>query len=517
MRRLPTHPSRDDAGVALIVALVVALLVFVLTTAILADAFHNVVGSANGRERLTAINAAEAGVSWYVHALESTNVSALRTAPTWSGSLNTWTSAPKTLAGMPGTGSFSVQAVYWRSYDAATDAFSGNPCLAVCTSFADMESATAPASMWVEVRATGQAGTVSRVVRAVLEVRPVHSGLSGAFAGIFICELGNRFTITGPSADLYLVGQAGGGCPNNELKVSSGQFTTSGNVYVLSGDAILQRTTKIDGNLWAKGVITLGSGAGGEANATSCSSSSPASVLICGDATSLTSVPATGPTAKVLGTKSACSGCTLPDLQFSEVTLAKAKESFPTPTWTHSTQSAAWAEAAGTTLFKDNGAQSATLLEITCPSPSARIKMPKGTLYLGGNLAIVSSCGLEFGGRVEFRKSPSANLTTAPSLYLMTGYTATSCTVGANPRAANDYRDIIFNQNFDSTAIKLYVYSPCKLIFTNQTNITGQVVARQLYAQGRTTINTVNLLGVSGGAPGPVTSFSARILSLREV
>lgn len=504
--------AADDSGIALVVALMVALLVFILTTAMLADAFHNVVGSARGRERLTSVNAAEAGLSWYTHALESATIAALRSSP-WSGTASTYASAPKTLDGMPGKATFTVTATYWGAYDPTADAFSGSPCASPCTNFTATTDANALGSIWVDLRSLGRAGGVARTVRAVVELRPVHSSLAGAFAGIFICELGNRFTITGPSADIYMVGQnpAGSGCEDNNLVVTSGQFTTTGSVFVLNGAADLRNTTKIDGSLWAKGAINLGSG-GGLSTATQCSSRASASVLICGDATSLTSTPTVGGTAKVLGVKSLCTGCTLPPLGFSQINVATAKASFPSPTWTLTQHP--YADAA--TLFGTGSAQTPQLWEFTsCPASPARIAMPSGTLYLRGDLALVSPCGFEFGGRVEFRKAPG--VTTAPSLYLMTGYTSTACTIGANPRTANDSRDIVFKQNFDSTAIRLYVYTPCKLIFTNQVNVTGQVVARQLYAQGRTTINTVNLLGVSAGAPGPVTSFSARVVNIREI
>lgn len=512
MRHLRLRAHRDD-GLALVVALVVTLLVFLLTTAILADAFHNVVGSANARERLTAINAAEAGVSWYSRALESSGLNGLRSAPNWSGGGNLYTSSAKTVSGSPGTGTFTLTARYWRSYTAATGALADTPCASPCLTFQQFDSTTAPAQFWVELTSAGSSGGVTRTVRTVMELRPLHATLQGAFAGIFICELGNRFTITGPYADLYLLGDGlnGAGCPTDSLRVTSGQFSTTGSVYVVNGSAYLTNTSKIDGSLWAKGPITLGSGGSarrsGRGSAAQCSSQVNAQVLVCGDVTSLDAEPELFNTAMVLGIFGQCVGCALPELTFPQITTTDALATFP---WTNG-------GALSSATLTTNTASASQLYHTGPAYPGcSRFQMAKGTLYLRNDTAIISGCGFEFGGRVEIR--PAAGVTTTPTLYLITGYSAAACaTDTTKPSAPMDGRDIVFQQNFDATAVRMFIYTPCKLIFTNQTNLTGQLIARTLYAQGRSTINTTDLLGLSGNQPGPVSGFQVRVLNLREL
>lgn len=506
MRRLLVARKRQDEGLALVVALVVTLLVFILTTAILADAFHNIVGSANARERLTAINAAEAGVSWYSRAIESGGLAALR-GGSWSGSGNTFTySSPAgAVRGIPGSGAFVVTATYYMSssYVNATDALVACPA---CPTLQSVTDAAMPTKFRVQLESAGTAGSVTRKVVTVMELIPQRAGLTGAFAGIYICELGNRFTITGPTADVFLLASAtaGSDCPDAHssvdatdiLAVTSGQFTTSGSVYALYGGVCLTNTTKIDGSLWAAGRIILGgptncSGGGSAASAPTCSSQSPASILICGDATSLTASPVIGSGSRVLGSAGQCLGCSLPALEFTQITLAQAAATF-----------SGWGTGSSLTDLESLATTPAshTLFSVSsCAAPTSFSK----DLYLKADIAIVSPCGFSFIRKVIVRASASP----PPTLYLFTGYTASCATM----------HNTTMSQNFDASAIKLFLYNPCKLTFTNQVNITGQLLARTLYAQGQTTINAINVLGLTGNQPVPVSGFQSRVLNIREI
>ena len=500
--------ARRDEGLALVVALVVTLLVFLLTTAILADAFHNVVGSANARERLTAINAAEAGVSWYARSIEAGGLAAIRGA-SWSGSGNAYTYASPAGAvkGLPGSGGFVLSATYYMASDYVNASDALVAC-AACPTLQAATDATLPTKFRVELRSAGTAGGVTRTVRVVMELIPQHAGLSGAFAGIYICELGNRFTITGPTADVFLLAAAtaGSDCPDahssvdvtDVLAVTSGQFTTSGSVYALYGGVCLTNTTKIDGSLWAAGRIILGgptncSGSGSASSASTCSSRSPASILICGDVTSLSAAPIVGSGAKALGTAGQCLGCSLPALEFTQITRAQAESTF-----------SGWATGSSLTSLESatTTPASPTIYKITgCLTPSSFTK----NLYLKADVAIVSDCGFSFTKKVEVRASG----TSQPTLYLFTGYTASCDPAGKH--------NTTMSQNFDSSAVKLFVYNPCKLTFTNQVNITGQLIARTLYAQGQTTINAIDVLGLTGNQPTPVSGFQSRVLVIREI
>lgn len=537
--------SRDESGVALVVALLVTLVVFLLTTAILADALHNVVGAADSRERLTAFNAAEAGVAWYSRALESTGASgsaltSLKSSPwTWSAAESGWTldswnlpaSSEQWVRGIPGRGGFTLTARYWTNYDSATDNFSGVVDLLTAT------DESAPPRLWVELISRGQAcrstaltscgAQVSRSVRAVIELAPLKGSLNGAYAGIYICELGNRFTITGPASDVYLLAPntalAAEGCPGggssppvgtsgNILVVTSGQFTTSGNVYVLNGGVLLKNTSRIAGSLWAKGGITLGNGGLPRPDAVGvpgpCSNTVNASVLVCGNATSLSpsGVTLTG-TARVLGTVGTCSTCTLPGLTFAKVTQAQAEAGFPASTYPSVADLSAHLKSPS-----DTGKH--RYVVSTCATP---MSLPTGTLYLANDLAVISPCGYTSSGRVEIRRAATTPAGVTPTLYLITGWSADACQAN-NDGSSTDIRNISVFQNFDASAVRTYLYTPCRIAFRNQVTITGQILARTLYAQGQTTINTVDLKLASGGLqPGYVQAFASRVLSIREV
>lgn len=515
-RLLWARRARSEDGFALVVALVITLLVFLLTTAMLADAFHNIVGSANSRERLTAINAAEAGVSWYARLLESTGLGGLTSAPNFSGSGNEFKSAATTVQGVPGSGSFTVTARYFKAYDSSTDTLSD-----AASGFATYTDTTIPQQLWVELESVGTARSVTRKVRVVMDIRALHGTVAGAFAGIYICELGNRFTVTGPSADVYLLAKSldseancplnkGGAANANVLAVTSGQFSTSGNVFALYGGVCLTNTSKIDGSLWALGPITLGGptacngvdngGAVGKGNNNVCSSTNNASILVCGNVTSLAAAPSVNNGARVLGTSGQCTGCALPELNFLQLALADAAKSFPSPDWTE-VSSIPSLTSASTPVNKTLVYLYKNQTSCTAAAPTA---MPKGTLYLKTDVAILSPCGFSFSGRTDVRAAPG----TKPTLYLITGYAA-SCSAAL---------ETTFTQNFDASAIRIFIYTPCKLSFRNQVNVTGQLIARTLYAQGQTTINTIDVLTLSGTPqPGYVSGFQSRILNIREI
>lgn len=506
--------GRRDEGIALVVALMITLLVFLLTTAILADAFHSVVASAKARERLTAIGAAEAGVAWYANKLEMTSVTNLKSSTYWSGSSNTYTSSSVPVSGSPGGGSFVLTAKYW------TDSGLTSPT----------DLTTLPTPLWVELLSAGKAGSVVRTVRAVLQLQGIRSSVSGGIAGIFICELGNRFTITGPFADLILVGDQTTPCPADALLVTSGQFQTSGSVYVVNGSATLSNTSKIDGNLWAKYDIKLGSGAlslagsgGGGGGAAQCNTQNNASILICGDATSLEGSVSMNNTSRVLGLAGQCAGCYLPAPDFPQITqITSPPPSPPQFQWSDFfPTSAGWPAAASATSIS-TGAELVNNLKNASSTDPKRIfrvtscttplEITNATFTLGADVAVVSPCGFEFGGRLDVRAASNASAT----LYLITTY-GTNCTMGAKAGDRGDLRDTVFRQNFDASSVRTFIYTPCKLIFKNQVNLRGQIIARAVYGQGQTTINTVDILGLTAGVTATVTGFRSRVLNMREI
>lgn len=492
-----------DQGVALVVALLIVAIVFVFTTAMLADAFHNVVGSAEARARLAAINAAEAGVAWYANALESSSLSELKASPWEKDSDNTFKVLATPLKALPGTAEYNLSATYSCSVPYCSDPQLFN--------FSTLQDAVAPAQMRVVLLATGTSLGVSRTMRAEMIISPSRATLKGAYGGMFLCELGNRFTVTGTNADIYLQGGSGG-CKTDRLLITSGQFTTSGSVYVQNGSVCATSTTFIGGTLWANDFVRLGG-----PNATPCDPGleegksgeggpcgSSAQVVICGDVVSRTSVNLKKGSV-VVGQKQVCSTCPVPTYTFPPISTTDWKKAFDDAPWVSKGSLPTASD------FSKAGAPSSPTAFI----PTAACTTPqtldvKNTLYLKSDVALVANCGYTFDNRIEFRKAPNAPRT--PTLYLITGDAGT----GIAACSSKQY-DTAFKQNFSATEINVYVYTPCRLSLTNQTNLTGQLLARQLYAQGRTTINAVNLLGLTGSPEGLIEAFQARVVNVREI
>lgn len=495
--------SKADEGLALVVALVITLVVFILTTAILADAFHNVVTATQARQRLTAIDAAEAGIAWYARNLEIASPTAL-TSGSWVASGSAYTLSGS-VRGLPAGGKYSLEVRYFSDSGLSTTA-----------PMASYTATSIPQVIWARVDAKGQQMTASgatvgptRTVRVVFELRPTIASISGSYAGLFICQLGNRFTITGENADLYLIGSAAGsgGCPTDSLIVSSGQFTTSGSVYVVNGDVSLTNTSLIAGSLWAKKNVTLGSGGGGGGGggATSCAGTNSASVLVCQNVTSVLSEPSVVGTARVLGTVGQCGACVLPNLSFPQIVWNAAN-------WSGYATATSWSD---TYLPATASAASSTprVVHISgCAGPQA---MPSGTRYLGASLAVVSDCGFTFSQRVSIQNAAAG--TSRPTLYLIT--TWDSAWTGSEPSCgALTTKDISISNQFNSTAVNAFIYTPCLLSLANKVSITGQLTSRTLLPTGQTTINTVQVVGAPGSAqPGYVSGFAARVLDSREV
>ena len=492
-----------ESGLALVVALFITLIVFLITTVILADAFHNVVGSGQSWKRLAAINAAEAGVDAFSNFLESGSTSQdhLTSASFgWTGSGNTWTRTGGTIGGIPSSASFTQKAEYYL-----------DGALSVPFSNISSYQATSvgfPTQMWVRLTTEGAApsgctsstsGCVRRGMQSVFELRTVRGSLKGAFAGMFMCELGNRFSITGSFADLYFIGTDPVGiapeCASGDaLNVTSGQLSTTGSVYVVRGSASLSRSVKIDGNLWAKKALTISSGGGAGGT---CSWTASTQVLICGNATSGLSISVSPPTS-VLGTASVCANC------------APATPDFPKIKWNPDYPGTALTYAAG--ILKTSNASSRTYYITSC---AAKTDLDTGTLRMSGDVTIVSNCGFNFSKRVEVR----ADAGTRPRLSLISVFPASggpACSAPTSQHDSTDPRDITISQNFDASAITLFLYTPCTVILKNQVNINGAIVGGQLQVTGRTTINTVDL-SLTGNKPGPVNGFQQRILWKREI
>lgn len=453
MRRLD---RRSDDGVALVVALVVTLICFVLATAVLADAMHNIVGASLLERRVGALDAAEAGLDWYENYLEKTAPSALATG--WTGS------GPYIRTVAVGSRSARLSVRYTYLTTLAGGNVLGPP-------FASLPLGTSPfpVDLRAEVTSRGFVGSVSRTIRANLRLQAVYGSSGGAVSGVFICELGNRFTITGQNVDVYLLPQATGGCPSTDLVVNSGQFSVSGNVWVIGGGANLTAKSFIGGNLWTSTYATIGS-TGSPNSGSGCSANvNYDKVLVCGDVTALAGPVTVNPSGTVLGATSVCASCFAPNVTFPRIS---ALTGWP---------------AALTALPTNGYYATRAYYELPCPgtggNQTGQVVITPSALTIAADVAIVSQCGFLVKGNFTVRSVNGRH-----TLYLVTKISSTGISAPGVSACTQTKNISEFKNNLDATGVNLFIYNPCELKMRNQVNVVGQIVAFKLRAQGQTTI-----------------------------
>lgn len=474
---------RSESGVALVVALIVTLIAFVLATAVLADAFHVVFGSLQTQRRVTAIDVAEAGLNWYTndigqngHGLKYLGGDPSVTTP-WSGSgPGPYTVPAQSVQG----GSFALSVTY--SKDGAPLNLRPLP-------------GSFPTTFQAIVTSVGTVGGTTRTLRAKLTMQPNFSSVNSGFSGMFICELGNRFTVTGENANIYLLGSTGGipdpTCLNQtDLVVTSGQFSVSGNVWVLAGSANLTAKSFIGGDLWVHGTAQVGAGAGQAAPGGQCrASATPSKVIVCGDVTAAGGLPTVSILhGTVLGNITQCAApCTPPTVAFPVVT---SFDQIGGIGWA-SSNSLPGALTATKTKYD---------LSASCPSPYV---LPTSML-LKSDTALVSTCGFVVSGNFTAQSANTGRYT----LFLVT-YHVPEASCSANHVTA-------FKNNVDATGVNVLIYNPCEVSFRNQVNLAGQIVTRKLRAQGQTTIAYAPIV-VQSPTAASVSSFRADVLALYEL
>src|SRR5438552_1817479 len=115
MRNRLTNIHRDERGIAMVFAIMVAFVVFMLMVFTINEATHNQQQAAFDRERLTALNGAEAGLNWFYNNIEkspASSSSTLQTTP-FTGSVISgpnkvsFTATPTFFSDVAGTTPFS--------------------------------------------------------------------------------------------------------------------------------------------------------------------------------------------------------------------------------------------------------------------------------------------------------------------------------------------------------------------------------------------------------------------------
>ena len=227
-----TRLRSEERGMALVLAVMVTFVVLLLSTVVISQAIHNTGRAGYDRKRLTAVNAAEAGIDWFYDNMEHAV-----TTPT-SSSLQT---APKTLSlsDAPGTASFTATPTYY-SNAAGTVPFSGS-----------VTTSNFPQSVKIVSVGTATDGT-TRKMETFAVLRAIQGGLTGALIANSSTTFSNNFTVNGYNGndgDIYVL--------NGNFDVPSGLETIRGSVFVTSGHAYVGTGLHIYGGVWANDYVSV--------------------------------------------------------------------------------------------------------------------------------------------------------------------------------------------------------------------------------------------------------------------
>ena len=491
---LNSRPA-DDRGFALVVALVITLITFVIATAVLADAFHNVSATQRVQRSIAAINVAEGGINWYANLVERSKLDGISGPGGWSGT----GAGPWTISGELEGGTFDLSVTY-------RDADDGTPVSL------DPFACPDPCRVEAVITSLGEVQGVQRRMESTLVLEPLYGNIDGAVATGFICELGNLFSISGPQADVYIVG-GGVGCESGDLIVNSGQVSVSGSVYALVGSAYLTHKTFIGGDLWVKQSAQVGGGDGvGQIGSGECRFDGRVveRVVVCGSATAQSAVPTVSRHGTVLKEVVHCvAPCASPDVQLPRMR-------YDPLLW------AGWDLVTGAPPAGSGGysvtrwpASGSTRTVYRIASCMTALTLPS-RISLAADVALISPCGFVNANNMTVTSTGAVRRT----LYLITEYPVDPTASPCLPPLANgepaDARDIFFGRNLEATAVNLFVYTPCRLVFKNLAKVSGQFIAREFSAQGNTEI-TYAPTAIPSSQLSTLTGFRVDVLYVREV
>lgn len=235
MPRSTRHRGRDSGSV-MVVAMGVMSIALALGLLVASVAITSGQTSGNDRQRLVAVNAAEAGVDAAYVSIQS---SALALPCNWpsSGSTNVST--------YPDTASYAVTITYYDSAGTALTCATGGT---LSSSFAPTRATIAS----VGTTGVGQGGrTGRRKMEALVNLLPVGGGtLNNALTGAYGVNISNNAVINGnvgADGDVYTNGDYY--CGNSP--------EIHGNIYAPYGSIQLDNTCTAFGDVWARNRVVL--------------------------------------------------------------------------------------------------------------------------------------------------------------------------------------------------------------------------------------------------------------------
>lgn len=507
-----------EEGFAIVVALLITLISFVLATAVLAQAMHNVSQAGKFRRRTAAIHAAEAGLAWYSNLLSTAKLAQLGASGGWapvSGAAGWWERTLSEVASNPDSATFRVRVYYTK-----TNVCTTLPCA--------IDSGTMPAwnlqepvpePLYVIVRSTGTAKGVSRTLESAVRLtRKASAGIPSSLGviGTTLCfDTGGDLWIR--NGGLHILDPPASTTPSNlpdpwpcaglDASVGNGhKLKTDGNVYV--DDRGLTVATsgaqlEIGGDLWAEGAVSLGGGGGGNAN-TVCASGD---LCVHGD---------------VYGTTVAIGSNTTVEGDIIQCTPACPPSTEPFPKLT--ADSSLWVNwdvtpvataSDALSLLGTEAPQSKTAYVVLAPTGASCKTVFNGTYTLqdGAKVAIISSCGFEIESGDYILQSGSG-----ASLTLMSAWPGTNSSPDPQPSCSAGDRDIQMRLN-PTVQPALFLYTPCKLYLENNSsnNLVGQFVARFMHLKQSTVLDVLASADEGVTVPGPLAGFEQDIRYIKEI
>ena len=456
----------EERGVALVMAVMVTFVVLLLSTVVISQAIHNTGQASYDRKRLTAVNAAEAGINWFYdnmeHAVTSPTTSLLQTAP-----------KTLSLSDAPGTASFTATPTY---YSNAAGTVPMDP---------PFTTSHFPQSVKIVSVGTASDGTTRKMVTFAV-LRAIQGGLTGALIANSSTTFSNNFTVNGYNGndgDIYVL--------SGDFDVPSGLETIRGSVFVTSGHAFVGTGLHIYGTVWANGYVTLSHP---QALVDVDVKSSTSSVTVTTGTVNGNAYYCTGsaPDANVHGTKTqTCSLGPPPTQPFPMLKYTPSAWTlqgyYILPDFTGSgttpcTNARNYVEGTGSGTYNGGaGVPSGyTGVVVHIVGTCAYTSSNNATVNLGSDLAIVSD-----GGGFDFSQRSNWNgVTSTRNLAFIAAWPSTG-----SPSCPAQNVSVGNNTSFNNLAV-VGVYGPCTVTMNNNNaTFNGQVVGQTLSIGNLFTMN----------------------------
>lgn len=506
---------RDDSGLALVVALLVTMISFILVTAVLAQAMHNVTQSGYLRRRTAAIHAAEAGLNWFSNLLENAMLGQLTSG--WSPpDANGWrTRTTSYVATAPDRSTFTIRVKY-----TAADVCATTPCSSAGLAAQALTNPFPPLAYAI-VRSIGTAGVDSQtgqtcsagsqnpgcVTRVLESAIRLHSETGGIDSGTGV--LGTSICF-GPGGDLWVYGSLHvldipGPAPSYVSCAASGIQVGSGNsITIIDGDLYVDDAgVSVDnggdlflsGMVWAEGAVSLGGSGGNMVD--ECGSST-----ICVEGDAIGSSVTIGSGAAVLGELVECDPACPP-----------TEQTFPKLT----TDATLWANltpltaASGTAaLALATTATTPTVIRITSVTSPACDTDFSGYYTINTDVTIVSYCKFI----IDSQAGPD-HILGSGTLSLVSAWPGTAAAPGTVTCTGS--QDITVSNNPEIVP-PIFLYTPCVMVLeNNQSPLQGQLAARWMEIRQTVKIKLTELLGDQATVPGFVSGFRQDVRYINEI